>query len=61
MLVGTRILLGNWELPAFFHVPSLDAPFRTLKEMEKLTQDRFGLSEWAGPSNFPVPPALGGE
>ncbi len=48
MLVGTRILLGNWELPAFFHVPSLDAPFRTLKEMEKLTQDRFGLSEWAG-------------
>lgn len=48
MLVGTRILLGTWELPAFFHVPSLDAPFRTLKEMEKLTQDRFGLSDWVG-------------
>jgi hypothetical protein len=48
MLVGARILLGSWELPAFFHVPSLDAPFRTLKEMEQLTQERFGLSTWGG-------------
>ena len=48
MLVGARILWGAWELPAFFHVPSLDAPFRRLKDMERLTLERDGLPAWTG-------------
>jgi len=47
MLVGARILLVTWELPASFHVPSLDAPFRTIEEINRLRRDSFGgLPAW---------------
>lgn len=41
-LVGARILAGTWDLPAFYHVSSLDAPFMPIRAYESLLSDAFG-------------------
>ena len=41
-LVGHRILVGSWELPATFHVSSLTAPFMSTQSFERMRLDSFG-------------------